>query len=70
VLGEQLTLALDWGKEPWQGRTPRSLTKVARGATCGVDNSVVGCPSREAQRFGTDPAQLVFYISDGDPYGS
>ncbi len=22
----QLVLELDWGKEPWQGRTPRSLT--------------------------------------------
>jgi len=66
VFGEQLELALDWGKEPWSGRTPRSLTKGA----CVVDNSVVGCPSREAQRFVPEPAQLKLYISDGDPYGS
>ena len=67
MLGEQLTLALDWGKEPWSGVRPRYLTRLYREGTCGVDNSVVGCPSREAQRFGMDPAQLLFYISDGDP---
>ncbi len=64
---EQLQLALDWGKEPWEGRAPRSLTRIARG-TCGVDNSEVGCPSREAQRFGPDPAQFTLFLkgkSDG-----
>ena len=66
-VGEQLLLALDWGKEPWQGRTPRSLTKIARG-TCVVDKSEVGWPSREAQCFGTDPAQFTLFLkgkSDG-----
>ncbi len=24
--GEQLQLALDWGKEPWNGQSPRVLT--------------------------------------------
>ncbi len=27
--GDQLRFSLDWGKEPWEGRSPRSLTKVA-----------------------------------------
>ena len=25
--GDQLVLALDWGSEPWEGRSPRGLTK-------------------------------------------
>ena len=66
----QLLLQLDWGVEPWEGRTPRSLTKVVRGASCVVDKSEVGCPSREALRIGTDPAQLLSYISDGGPNGT
>jgi len=66
----QLVLELDWGSEPWEGRTPRSLTKVARGVTCVVDKSVVCCASREANRIAANPAQFQFYISDGDPYGS
>ena len=57
----QYSLALDWGKEPWQGRTPRSLTKVARG-TCVVDKSDVGWASREAERFDADPAQLTLFL--------
>ncbi len=27
--GDQLRLELDWGSEPWEGRSPRALTKVA-----------------------------------------
>ncbi len=64
----QLLLELDWGSEPWAGRTPRSLTKVARGVSCVVDKSEVGCPSREAFRIATDPAQWTFFLkgkSDG-----
>ncbi len=60
----QLDLALDWGREPWGGRSPRSLTK----GSCVVDNSEVGCPSREAQRIGPDPAQFTLFLkgkSDG-----
>ena len=67
-VGEQLVLALDWGQEPWAGCSPRSLTKVARGASCVVDNSVVGCQSREARWLGPDPAQLTLFLkgkSDG-----
>jgi len=59
VIGDQLEFDLDWGKEPWQGRSPRSLSKGA----CVVDNSVVGCPSREAQRFGPFPAQFTLFVS-------
>jgi len=70
VVPEQLSLALDWGREPWAGKSPRTLTKGFRVASCVVDNSVVGCPSREADRFGVDPAQLMFFLqgkSDGTP---
>ncbi len=56
---EQLELALDWGGTPWEGRTPRSLTKVQRGLTCVVDNSDVGSASREALRLDPDPAQFT-----------
>jgi len=56
---------------PWGGTSPRSLAqelvtirllKYRRRASCVVDNSVVRCPSREAQCFGTDPAQLMLCI--------
>jgi len=63
MVGEQLELPLEWGSESWAGVAPRYLTKRYRGASCGVDNSVVGCPSREAQRFGTDPAQFTIFVS-------
>jgi len=63
LIGDQLSLPLDWGREPWAGVAPRRLTKPHRGATCVVDNSVVGCPSREAQRFDPDPAQLTLFVS-------
>jgi len=59
---EQLKLELDWGTEPWAGQAPRYLTKPYREGTCAVDNSVVSCRSREAQRIGTDPAQWLFFL--------
>ena len=74
--GEQYELALDWGTEPWSGQSPRALAKViveARldrfEATCGVDKSEVGCPSREALRIDPDPAQFTALLQGG-PYGS
>ena len=56
---------------PWGGLAPRLLAqevvheklKKFRGRTGGVDNSTVCCPSREAQCFDVDPAQLQLYIS-------
>ena len=69
----QLSLELDDQRVvvPWQGVSPRELARqaVARRismfllTTGGVDNSVIGCPSREAQRFGTDPAQYQLCVS-------
>ncbi len=72
MISKQLDL---WPAEalalPWGGLAPRSLAqevvttrllKHARGRTCGVDNSVVCCRSREAQRFGMDPAQLEMWV--------
>ena len=56
---------------PWGGRSPRLLAaqivseKVENSAlarTGGVDNSVVCCRSREAQRFGMDPAQIEIWV--------
>jgi len=58
----QYSLALDWGREPWAGVSPRYLTKGYREGACIVDKSEVGCPSREAQRGVTDPAQLQISI--------
>ncbi len=60
----QLELELDWGVEPWRGVSPRHLTR----GSCVVDKSDVGCQSREAHRFGPDPAQLTLFLkgkSDG-----
>ncbi len=73
---EQLDL---WPDEvdalPWGGRSPRLVVQRVvdqrireflkfSGGPGGVDNLVVGCPSREAQRIGTDPAQLSICIAD------
>ena len=61
LLFEQLSLALDWGKTPWQGVSPRYLTK-GFSAGCGVDNFVVRSASREADRFDPDPAQMTMWL--------
>ena len=65
-VSEQLILALDWGRTPWSGWSPRSLTK----GTCVVDNSEIGCQSREAQRIGPDPAQLTLFLQGSPSSGS
>jgi len=67
---EQYSLALDWGKEPWAGVSPRYLTKGYREGSCVVDNSEVGWASREAERLDMDPAQFMCYISDGASFGT
>ena len=54
---------------PWGGQSPRLLAqrivleRLALKGPCAVDNSFVRCPSREAQRGGTDPAQLQLCVS-------
>ncbi len=70
--GEQLELQLDWGLEPWRGFSPRSLAKIevekrvlSRAkmmGTCVVDNSDVGCQSREADRCAANPAQYTAFV--------
>ena len=58
-LPEQWSLDLDWGRTPWQGRTPRSLTKVAL-AACGKLPYVV--EAREGSEDFTDPAQYLLFL--------
>ena len=56
---------------PWGGQSPWQLAKASVHAklltfvrtTGGVDNSIVCCPSREALRIGTDPAQYQLCVS-------
>jgi len=73
MTGDQLDF---WQDEvdalPWGGQSPRSLASkavhdrlLALGyhATCGVDNSLVYCRSREALRIATDPAQYQLCVS-------
>jgi len=51
---EQLSLDLDWGREPWNGVSPRYLTSV--------DNSLrLSEPATVDDEF-TDPAQLRFWV--------
>ena len=68
----QFALALDWGREPWNGVSPRYLTKgypkIGYG-TCVVDKSEVGCPSREAHDEITDAAQFTMFLK-GTPNGT
>ncbi len=65
-LPEQLELKLEWA-EPWEGRSPRSLTR----GYCVVDNSSVKCKSGDANGsfVQVDPAQLTAFLK-GTPYGS
>ena len=73
MISEQLDL---WADEvdalPWGGRSPRLLAiqivrerldRFVAMATGGVDNSVVGCQSREALRIAANPAQLTICVS-------
>ena len=57
---------------PWGGRSPRLLAQLVVAdklrrhvslATGGVDNSRVGCQSREALRIAANPAQYQLCIS-------
>ena len=57
---------------PWGGRSPRLLAeevvrerleKFVSAATCSVDNSRVGCQSREALRIASNPAQFQLCVS-------
>ncbi len=72
MISDQLDL---WPDEvaalPWGGQSPRSVVqrevlerikRFCEGAGV-VDKSVIGCPSREAQRFDTDPAQLAICVA-------
>ncbi len=73
---DQLVLELDDIRldVPWAGCGPRALAEalvderirlflLSDLEACGVDNSVVRCPSREALRIGTDPAQLMICVA-------
>ena len=53
---------------PWGGQSPRALAQeVIRERlskrSCGVDNFLVRCPSREAKRVDVDPAQIQLCVS-------
>ena len=51
----QLELALDWGKEPWQGWSPRYLTSVDKFVSFPK-------PATEMQLI-TDPAQTKICVA-------
>jgi len=63
---QQLELALEWGSEPWGGRTPRSMTRGA----CVVDKSEVSSASGDAKRVGPDPAQFTMFLKGTPSNGS
>ena len=65
-MGEQLLLELDWGREPWNGVSPRHLTR----GSCVVDKSDVKSESREAGRFDVDPAQYMIFLKGSPSNGS
>jgi len=78
MISEQLVLELDDVRldVPWAGRSPRELAqelvrerleRFSRGAGV-VDKSEVCCPSREALRIATDPAQLQICVSSSFPF--
>ena len=54
---EQLSLELDWGREPWAGRSPRTLTR----GFLRVDNYDRKMQGREAEAF-VDAAQWTMFL--------
>ncbi len=64
-VGDQYSLPLDWGREPWHGVSPRYLTKVY--LQHGSFRSTFAKPARVGEIF-TDPAQVCLRLkgaSDG-----
>ncbi len=57
---DQLSLPLDWGREPWDGYAPRYLTSV--------DNLLRFCEPATETLIITDPAQTTLFLK-GNPYG-
>ena len=64
-MGEQLSLSLDWGREPWLGFRPRSLVK---GYLRDVDKSRTLLEAARRDDRSCDPRQLTLWVSDvSDP---
>ena len=63
VNSEQLELLLDWGVEPWNGFTPRSLVKANApgGRLPNVDKSR-RLPEAARRMTLVDPAQLTLFL--------
>ena len=55
--GDQLLLELDWGREPWQGRSPRLLTKAGL--------ALFSRQKPPCHEVFFDPEQLEFWPVDG-----
>ena len=55
----QLSLPLDWGREPWQGYRPRYL--------CNVDKCRTFAEPATETPFITDPAQLQIWVASKPP---
>jgi len=70
VNSTQLSLALDWGREPWNGFCPRSLARCNSSLRI-VDNSDTLAEAARRVEIGEppDPAQLTLFLK-GNPYGS
>ena len=58
-MSEQLQLDLDWGREPWQGISPRYLTRAPLKRTLSKPATV--------DEIYMDPAQLMFEFFELDP---
>ena len=63
---EQLELLLEWTEEPWEGVSPRYLTR----GSCVVDKSVVGSARREPIVNIPDGAQLTLFLKGNPSHGS
>ena len=55
----QLSLGLDWGREPWLGFRPRALTRVA---LRDVDKSDTLPEPARADEIYPDPAQMELWV--------
>ncbi len=68
----QLELELEWGGEPWLGRSPRSLTKVGLAGLARlriVDKCGMMAEPARADEIG-DPRQYLALLQGGPSHGS
>ncbi len=69
MMGEQLQFEFDWGVEPWDGFTPRSLTRGWRlwKSLRSLDEAARHTGFSSGETPDGDPAQMTLFLGSGNP---